>query len=143
MQEINIFKLADILGFDIRQTNLKNSVATIMIVDENYDQIPGFNSNKVILYNNKKKIELIKNSIAEHTYNYIKAKDESNKIHLVEVNGKNKYKIDINGLANNCIKKGLIISEKDIKKYKNAFKMHFYFTSTLHLTIVNNVIKLY
>ena len=108
MEQIDVFELGYMLEFDIRQTKLKNTVASIMIIDENYDQIPGFNSNKVILYNNRKKIEVIKNSVIEHIYNYTKSKNEDNRIHLVEVNGKIKSIININELVDNCINKGLI-----------------------------------
>lgn len=121
MKQVDIFELAYMLEFDIRQTKLKSTVSSIMIVDENYNQIPGFNSNKVILYNNKKKKELIENRIIEDIYNYIKNKNEANKIHLVEVNRKNKYKINVNELVDCCIKKGLITSEKNARKiYKKC-----------------------
>ena len=116
MEQIDIFKLASMLDFDIRQTNLKNSVISIMIIDENYEVIPGFNSNKAIIYNKKKNEEIIKYSIIQHIYNYVKNKDELNNIHLVKVNGQIKQFIDIDILIEICIKKGLINADINIKK---------------------------
>ena len=53
MKEIDVFKLASELGFDVRGAELRDGINGLMIVNEHCDKIPGFDSNKVIAYNCK------------------------------------------------------------------------------------------
>ena len=116
MKQLDIFELANILEFELIQAKLNPTIASIMIVDEKSKSIPKFNSNKIILYNNKIKEERIKNNIIKNIYDYIKIKNESENVHLVKINNKNEHNIDIDLLIELCIRKGLFNPETDMKK---------------------------
>lgn len=60
MKEIDVFKLACELGFDVRGAELEKNINSIMIIDEKIDIIPYFTSNKVIFYNCKTSINVKK-----------------------------------------------------------------------------------
>jgi len=126
MKQIDIFKLADKLGFDVRGGILKDSIDSIMLIDENVDCIPGFYKNKIICYNVKKHIETKKRSVAIHIFNYLNLKKDNNKIKCYyEINNNTDKNIDINidytMLLNECIKKEFVKKNEVKKLYK---KMH-------------------
>ena len=116
MKEIDVFKLAEKLGFDVRGAELNNKVNSLVIINEKRDTIPGFSSNKVIAYNCKKDINIKRNSVAFHLKEYIVSKMQSEKVYLANINEELIEDIDINLLAEECLEKGLIKRKKDIKK---------------------------
>lgn len=122
MEQIDILALGNELEFDIRKVNLKNSIISLAIIDENFDLIPGFESNKIILYNNNIDEKVRTNSIIQHMYNYVKTKNDDIKIHLVEINNKNNIKnVDVSLLIELCKKKKMFQGETNIKKiYKKC-----------------------
>lgn len=122
MKQIDVFKLADKLGFDVRGAELKNSINSIMLVDENTDNIICFNTNKVIAYNCKMPIEIKINTVAKNLYCYIKNKTNENELIMCEVNRGIEPLIDINLLTELCIEKRLLNKKKDVKKlYKKMY----------------------
>lgn len=116
MNEVDVFKLACELGFDVRGAELNNNIHSLIIVNENCDKIPGFDSNKVIAYNCRKNIDIKRNSVAMHLKEYIELKAEQKNVYLVKINEELYTKININFLAEECLVKGLIKRKKDIKR---------------------------
>jgi len=74
MKEIDVFKLATKLGFDVRGAELNDKLNSLIIVNENCNVIPLFNSNKVIVYNCRKDIKIKRDSVAFHLKEYIISK---------------------------------------------------------------------
>lgn len=117
MKEIDVFKLANLLGFDVRGANLNDSINSMMIIDESNNRIIGFDSNKVIAYNCKKDINIKRNTVAYNLYKYITNKNDEESIYLSSINISNTEPyIDINVLIELFIEKGLLSRKKDIKK---------------------------
>ncbi|MBR6689993.1 MAG: hypothetical protein IKL65_01520 [Bacilli bacterium] len=122
MNEIDVFKLACKLGFDVRGAQLNNNLNSLIIVNENCDIIPGFNSNKVIAYNCKKDINIKRNSVGILLNEYITAKSEQDNVYMANTNEDSNPIIDINLLALKCFQKGFIKRKKDIKRlYKKMY----------------------
>lgn len=122
MKEIDVFKLAEKLGFDVRGAELNNNLNSLVIINENCDTIPGFNSNKVIAYNCKKNISIKRNCVALHLKEYIISKLQNEKVYLANINKDLIENIDINLLTVECLKNGLINKKKEIKKlYKTMY----------------------
>lgn len=71
---VDVFQLATQIGFDVRGTEFKNNLEGLILVNENLDVIPGFDSNKVIAYNCKASIEAKKFIVAHELAHYIGAK---------------------------------------------------------------------
>ena len=123
MKEIDVFKLACELGFDVRGAELNKNIDSAMLINEEIDTIPHFTSNKVIFYNCKRNIDIKRNSVAKHIFNYINLKIHNEIIkEYAETNNEKNIIIDINMLFDECVSKGLIEDKKIVKKlYK---KMH-------------------
>ena len=80
MKEIDVFKLAEKLGFDVRGAELNNIVNSLVIINENCDAIPRFNSNKVIAYGNldekvSKIVTLCGQGLSDETFELAKNAD--------------------------------------------------------------------
>ena len=116
MKEIDVFKLASELGFDVRGAELRDGINGLMIVNEHCDKIPGFDSNKVIAYNCKKDINIKRNSVAKHLNSYINCKKETEEVFLVEASEGIEPIIDINLLVQLCLEQGLISRKKNVKR---------------------------
>ena len=80
---VDIFEVADFLGFDVRGAEFKESLDGILLVDETSERIEGFNSNKVIAYNCFKNIYMKKFIVAHELAHYISAKSEKNRRKVV------------------------------------------------------------
>ena len=120
MEKTDVFKLACELGFDVRGAELNNDINSLIIVNENCDKIPGFESNKVIAYNCKKDIIIKRNSVAIHLNEYVTSKAEQEKVVLAKRNKGLNSPIDINLIALECFEKGFIKKDK-----KKLIKMYF------------------
>lgn len=116
MKEIDVFKLANSLGFDVRGAELKDSVNSMMLIDEYSDKIIGFDSNKVIAYNCKKDINIKRNTVANNLYKYITNKKSTENLCLADISTNSELNIDINLLIEEFINKGLLSRKKDVKK---------------------------
>ena len=124
MKEIDVFKLATELGFDVRGAELRNNkINSFMLINEEKPYILPFNSNKVIFYNCKKSIDIKRNSVAKHIFNYINLKINNDIIKKYgEINKILNPIININMLFDECVSKGLIEDKTVAKRlYK---KMH-------------------
>ena len=120
--EIDIFKLASLLGFDVRGAELDDNIYSLVIVNENWDRIPFFESNKVIAYNCKKDISIKRNSVAMHLKEYVARKFEQEKVVLAKRNQELYPSTDINLFAVECFENGFIKEKTDIKKlYKKMY----------------------
>lgn len=93
---VDIFELADQLGFDVRGAEFVENVDGIIIVDEFEDKIDGFESNKVIAYNCKKDIVDKKFIVAHELAHYIweKAHAKEKRIVVAARDHRGKYSDD-------------------------------------------------
>ncbi len=72
---VDIFKLTDDLGFDVRGTEfISSKLDGLLVVNENLDRINDFASNKVIAYDCKKSINQKKFIVAHELAHYIEEK---------------------------------------------------------------------
>ena len=74
---VDIFELADQLGFDVRGAEFDEHMDGLIVVNEFEDKIDGFESNKVIAYNCKKDIEDKKFIVAHELAHYIWEKSQA------------------------------------------------------------------
>lgn len=71
---VDIFKLANELGFDVRAVDFPQKLDGMLLVNENIDSFDDFFSNKVIAYNVNKCIEDKKFIVAHELAHYIEEK---------------------------------------------------------------------
>ena len=79
---VDVFELANSLGFDVRGAEFAEPLEGLLLVDENILKIKGFNSNKVIAYNCQKNIYMKKFIVAHELAHYISEKNKNKKIVL-------------------------------------------------------------
>ena len=75
---VDIFEVANSLGFDVRGAEFKEPLEGLLLVDENIERIKEFNSNKIIAYNCQKNIYMKKFIVAHELSHYINEKSKSN-----------------------------------------------------------------
>ena len=116
-KKIDIFKLANELGFDVRGANLKDECNGIILIDEEQAKIDFFNKNRVILYNCRKNINIKCATISVLILEYLNQKEFLNKrIKYINAN----YDTDLqevlsrNQIVEKCLEKKLI-NKKNIK----------------------------
>ena len=81
---VDVFALATNLGFDVRGAFFPDSeVDGLIIADENSDAIDGFNSNKIIVYNNVRLAEEQRFIVAHELSHFIKEKSMNPNAKLV------------------------------------------------------------
>lgn len=80
---VDIFELADQLGFDVRGAAFDEHMEGLIVVNEFEDKIDGFESNKVIAYNCKKSIEQKKFIVAHELAHYIWEKSQAKEKRVV------------------------------------------------------------
>lgn len=73
---VDIFEMATNLGFDVRGAFFEDNIDGIMIADETVSVIEGFESNKIIVYNNLRTLEEIRFIVAHELSHYIKKYSE-------------------------------------------------------------------
>lgn len=73
---VDVFEVANSLGFDVRGAEFKEPLEGLLLVDENVERIKGFHTNKVIAYNCQKNIYMKKFIVAHELAHYINAKSE-------------------------------------------------------------------
>ena len=127
MENINIFELAKHLGFEVKSSNLNDkNIASNMLIDESYDIIPPFYTNKIIFYNNILSKDEINSTIEHQLYTYLKYKS-NNKLQLIEqdiINNKNRFSLKDSEMIKLLLKKRIFKTENKIKTlyYKNQQK---------------------
>ena len=116
-KKIDIFKLANELGFDVRGANLKDECNGIILIDEEQEKIDFFNKNRVILYNCRKNINIKCATISVLILEYLNQKEFLNqRIKYINAN----YDTDLqevlsrNQIVEKCLEKKLI-NKKNIK----------------------------
>ena len=80
---VDIFELADQLGFDVRGAEFDEHMDGLIVVNEFEDKIDGFETNKVIAYNCKKDIENKKFIVAHELAHYIWEKSQAKEKRIV------------------------------------------------------------
>ena len=93
---VDIFELADQLGFDVRGAEFDEHMEGLIVVNEFEDKIDGFESNKVIAYNCKKNIEDKKFIVAHELAHYIWEKSQAKEKRIVVAarDHHSKYSVD-------------------------------------------------
>lgn len=93
---VDIFELADQLGFDVRGAEFDEHMDGLIVVNEFEDKIDGFESNKVIAYNCKKDIEDKKFIVAHELAHYIweKSQAQERRIVVAARDHHGKYSVD-------------------------------------------------
>lgn len=71
---VDIFNVADDLGFDVRGVEFPSELEGMILVNEQLDTISGFNSNKIIAYNLRKDIDSKKFIVGHELAHYIEVK---------------------------------------------------------------------
>lgn len=80
---VDVFALADSLGFDVRGAEFRDKLEGILLVNELQEKIEGFDSNKVIGYNCFKDINTKKFIVAHELAHYIEEKQANKETHIV------------------------------------------------------------
>lgn len=118
MKNINILSLAKSLGFDVKCSNINDKIiASNMIINEKYDVIPPFNSNKIIFYSNNLSKEEINSTLEQQICTYLKYKSQ-NKLQLVEqdtINNKDRLHLDDNEVISILLNKKIIKNKNKVK----------------------------
>ena len=68
---VDILKVATDLEFDVRGTEFEKNLKGLIVVDEYIEKIEGFDSNKIIVYNCFKDINMKKFIVAHELAHYI------------------------------------------------------------------------
>lgn len=123
---VDIFELATELGFDVRGAEFSEPLEGLLIVDEFENEIGGFNSNKVIVYNCEKDIYTKKFVVAHELAHYIYEKiiSKESKIVVAARDHENEnYSDDKKEQMMDYIAAGLLVPRNDLRKYDK--KMDF------------------
>lgn len=119
---VDIFKVASILGFDVRGAEFKEPLEGLLLVDETAEKIPGFSSNKIIAYNCQKNINMKKFIVAHELAHYINAKNISSdeKIVLATRDLEGDYSNNVDEQRMDYMAASIIMPREDlVKNYNN------------------------
>lgn len=113
---VDVFKVASSLGFDVRGTEFREPLEGLLLINEEIEKIPGFDSNKVIAYNCKKDINLKKFIVAHELAHYIHTKNASQdrKIVLAARDHEDEYSSNIDEQKMDYMAAAILMPEFDI-----------------------------
>lgn len=122
---VDIFKIADQLGFDVRGADFPDEVKGIVLVNEEIKRIEGFNSNKVISYNHNMPFDIQRFTVAHEIAHYIEAKVENPDVKvLVAAKEKTRgYGFDLDEQKKDYIAAALLVPKDDLKGKMQAFNV--------------------
>ena len=115
---VDIFEVANSLGFDVRGAEFKEPLDGLLLVDENAERIKGFNSNKVIAYNCQKSIYMKKFIVAHELAHYINAKNvkSEEKIVLAAREHEDEYSDNVNEQRMDYMAASILMPREDLVK---------------------------
>lgn len=113
---VDIFELANNIGFDVRAVDFPDRLDGMLLVNENISSFEEFTSNKVIAYNVNKDIEDKKFIVAHELAHYIeeKVKNFDKRIVVAARDHKDTYSIDIEEQQMDYIAASILVPKNNL-----------------------------
>lgn len=116
---VDIFKVATILGFDVRGAEFEDQIEGLLAVNEFLDVIDGFDSNKIIAYDCSKDIDTKKFIVAHELAHYLSEKISANdkKIILAAREHEESYSSNKEEQSMDYIAASLLVPKNDLIEF--------------------------